>query len=230
MITGRSRELLEHEVQAVVEAFLAERGLELAPEKTAITHVEAGFDFLGQNVRKCGGKLLIKPSAKNVQAFLANVRETVKQHLGDSAGALIAKLNPKISGWANYHRHIVAKETFSRVDHALFEMLWRWALRRHRNKGRRWVRDRYFRYQRGPAGGRNWVFFGEVRDGKQQRRTLTLRAASDTAIQRHMKIRAELNPYDPRWHEYLTGRHRRVPASPAPGWPICHPCQAACGR
>src|SRR6185503_12933261 len=94
VITGRSRELLDHEVQPVVEAFLTERGLELAPEKTTVTHVEDGFDFLGQNVRKygkCGGKLLIKPSAKNVQAFLANVRETVKQHLGDSAGTLIAK-------------------------------------------------------------------------------------------------------------------------------------------
>lgn len=229
VVTGSSRELLENEVKPLLIAFLAERGLELSPEKTSITQIEAGFDFLGQNVRKYGGKLLIKPSHSNVRHHLTHLQETVKQHRGQSAGALIRKLNPKITGWANYHRHIVAKETFSRVDHALFRMLWRWALRRHRNKGCRWIRDRYFRTQPGPAGGRNWVFFGEVVDGKQQVQTLTLRAAADTKIRRHVKLRGEVNPYDPRWHVYLASRHRRAPKPTAPDWPQTHPLPMACG-
>jgi RNA-directed DNA polymerase len=61
VITGRTKELLEGEIKPLVEQFLHERGLELSPAKTVITHVEKGFDFLGQNVRKYpNGKLLIK--------------------------------------------------------------------------------------------------------------------------------------------------------------------------
>ena|SRR5947209_14132239 len=81
VITGRSKELLE-EIKPLVEGFLRERGLELSPEKTVITHVTAGFDFLGQNVRRYpNGKLLIKPSRKNIQSFLDDIRETIRTAL-----------------------------------------------------------------------------------------------------------------------------------------------------
>ena len=43
---------------------MRERGLELSPEKTLITHIEDGFDFLGQHLRKYKGKLLITPLSK----------------------------------------------------------------------------------------------------------------------------------------------------------------------
>jgi len=78
IITGASREVLENEVKPLVEQFLIARGLELSKEKTRITHIEEGFDFLGQNVRKYNGKLLIKPSKKNVQKFLKDIRGTIK--------------------------------------------------------------------------------------------------------------------------------------------------------
>jgi RNA-directed DNA polymerase len=78
VITGRSKELLEQEVKPLVEAFLSQRGLELSQEKTLITHIQQGFDFLGQNVRKYGKKLIIKPSKKNVATFLESIREVVK--------------------------------------------------------------------------------------------------------------------------------------------------------
>jgi RNA-directed DNA polymerase len=214
VVTGRSRELLETEVKPLLEAFLAERGLELSIEKTSITHIEAGFDFLGQNVRKYDGKLLIQPSRRNVATFLEAVREVVQKNRGASAGALIEQLNPKIRGWANYHRHVVAKRVFGQVDRAIFGMLRRWALRRHQDQGRRWVWRKYFRYQAGPAGGNNWVFFGEVPHAEGERTTLTLRRAAQTAIQRHIKIRASVNPYDPRWRGYLERRHGRAASEP----------------
>ncbi len=69
VITGRSQELLANEVKPLVERFLAHRGLVLAPEKTRIIHINCGFDFLGWNVRKYNGKLLIKPSSGNVKAI-----------------------------------------------------------------------------------------------------------------------------------------------------------------
>ena len=61
VVTGASRELLENEVRPLIERFLAERGLTLSAEKTKITHIGEGFDFLGQNLRKFGNKLLIRP-------------------------------------------------------------------------------------------------------------------------------------------------------------------------
>ena len=65
VITGRTKELLEGEVKPIVMQFLQERGLELSPTKTVITHVEKGFDFLGQNVRRYpNGKLFISPPRK----------------------------------------------------------------------------------------------------------------------------------------------------------------------
>ena len=134
IITGNSKELLEEEVKPCVEAFLAERGLELSQEKTKITHISEGFDFLGQNVRKYDGKLLIKPSAKNVKAFLDSVRETIRVNRSAKQETLIDLLNPMIRGWANYHRHVVAKKTYAAVDHHIWQALWRWARRRHPNK------------------------------------------------------------------------------------------------
>src|SRR5215471_11653970 len=137
IITSKSKELLEREIRPLVEQFLQKRGLELSPTKTVITHVEEGFDFLGQNVRRYpNGKLLIKPSKKNVKTFLNGIRETIKAALGSTAADLIRELNPKIRGWANYHRHVVSKRIFGRVDHEIVFCLWRWARRRHPNKAR----------------------------------------------------------------------------------------------
>ena len=157
IITGSSYELLEHEVKPLVEQFLHERGLELSPEKTRITHIEDGFDFLGQHVRKYAGKFLIKPARKNVKAFLGKVRKIVKANKQATAANLIAQLNPVIRGWANYHRHGASKATFMKADAAIFKALWYWATRRHPKKSRRWVARKYFRTRR----GRQWIFLGK---------------------------------------------------------------------
>ena len=64
IITGATKAVLQHQVRPAIEAFLKERGLELSDEKTQITHISQGFDFLGQNVRKYAGKLLITRLAR----------------------------------------------------------------------------------------------------------------------------------------------------------------------
>src|SRR5215472_5881460 len=158
VITGATRDLLEHEVKPLVEAFLRERGLELSPEKTVMTHIADGFDFLGQNIRKYNGKLLIKPSAKSIKTLLRKVRAVIKGNKSASAGNLICHLNPIIRGWARYHRHAVSAKVFQSVDHAIFQALWRWAKRRHPNKGVRGVKARYFH----TSDERYWVFSGKV--------------------------------------------------------------------
>ena len=207
VITGSSKELLETQVKPLIARFLAERGLELSQEKTRITHIEDGFDFLGQNVRKYDGKLLIQPSKKNVASFLANIREVVKANKAISAGQLVMLLNPIIKGWAMYHRHICAKKTFIHVDAAIFQALWHWCVRRHPSKGKRWVARKYFTTVAGEGGGNHWMFFGEVKDKNDGYRPVVLFQASRVRIRRHIKIRAEVNPYAPRWTEYLERRH-----------------------
>src|SRR5437660_2380060 len=194
IITGRTKELLEGEIKPLVEQFLQERGLELSPAKTVITHVEKGFDFLGQNVRKYpNGKLLIKPSKKNIKTFLDGIRGNIKAALGMSAADLIGWLNPKIRGWSNYHRHVVSTRAFSRVDYAIFNRLWQWARRRHPKKSSRWLKQKYFEQR----GGNNWSFFGESCDNEGKPHKVRLLLASSTPIQRHVKIKSAANPYDP---------------------------------
>jgi RNA-directed DNA polymerase len=202
IITGSSQELLENEVKPLVESFLSERGLELSAEKTQITQIEDGFDFLGQNVRDYGGTVLVKPSRKNVATFLAKVREIIKASEQATAGHLIIRLNPVIRGWANYHRHVSSKRTFTRVDDAIFRALWQWAKRRHPKKPGRWVKDKYF----GTIGGRHWVFQGTVVGRGGVIEPVQLFAASSLSIQRHNKIKGEANPYDPTWEPYFEER------------------------
>jgi len=80
VITGASKEVLETRIKPAVVAFLKERGLELSEEKTRITHIKDGFDFLGFNVRKYSGKMLIKPSKAAVKRFLDDIRELNQIH------------------------------------------------------------------------------------------------------------------------------------------------------
>jgi RNA-directed DNA polymerase len=203
IITGTSKELLRDEVQPLVAHFLSERGLELAHEKTSITHIDDGFDFLGQNVRRYGTKLLLKPSRKNVRAFLAKIDDVIQQQGGYlSAGELIVRLNPKIRAWATFHRHASSKRTFARVDDAIFRKLWRWARRRHRQQSAAWVKAHYFTR----PGDHRWRFRGTVTDEEGSLHTVFLVRARTTRIRRHVKIRSSANPYDPAWELYFEER------------------------
>ena len=200
--TGHSKEWLENEVKPAVVEFLAERGLTLSPEKTKITHIKDGFDFLGWNIRKYSGKLLMKPSKANVKAHLDKIGEVIKANKTAKQADLIRLLNPVLRGWANYHSHVVAKKTFARVDHHVWSMLWRWAVRRHPRKGARWVKEKYFK-SRGP---RNWAFTATEKQEDGTNRERILLKESDTPIQRHVKIRADANPHDPQWEQYFESR------------------------
>jgi RNA-directed DNA polymerase len=202
IITGKSKELLENEVKPLVEKFLKERGLILSEEKTKVTHIKEGFDFLGWNFRKHDGKLLIKPSKKNVKAFLGKIRETVKGNKTAKQGNLIRLLNPKIRGWANYHKGTVAKDTFARVDHEVWKATWQWATRRHPSKRPQWIRKGYFESE----GNRNWIFSANTKDKDGKPRTMKLVNASDMKIERHIKIRGEANPFDPAQEAYFESR------------------------
>lgn len=197
VITGDSPELLESEVKPWVEQFLAVRGLRLSPEKTQIVHIDQGFDFLGWNFRKYNGKLLIKPSKKNVKAFYRKVKEVIDTHKTARQEDLIRLLNPMLRGWALYHQPVVAKQAYSRMDYRVFLKLWRWAKRRHPNKSLEWVRKKYYQTQ----SEQNWVFATTLMDESGAKRDVGLYSLASTPIERHKKVSGEYNPFDPAMEE-----------------------------
>ena len=196
IVTGASKEVLEREVRPAISSFLRERGLELSQEKTRVVHISEGFDFLGQNVRKYEGKLLITPAWKNVQAFLNKVRDIVKKGRAKTQEWVIEKLNPILRGWSMFHRHVCSKKTYQWVDYIVFGILWKWAKRRHPNKGARWVKTRYFHR----IGGRDWMFSS---DGTSKH---CLYTTASTPIRRHIKIKGLANPFHPDWDPYFAER------------------------
>jgi RNA-directed DNA polymerase len=204
IITGTSKELLRDEVQPLVAHFLKERGLELSHEKTSITRVTRGFDFLGQHVRRYrDGKVLLKPSRRNVRALLVKVRKVIQEEGGGlTAGQLIERLNPILRDWARYHRHASSKRVLSKVDRMLFRWLWRWARHRHDRKTAAWVKAKYCPR----VGGRDWVFTGELPSQEGPPHTVPRYAAASTRIRGHVKIQGAANPYDPAWEPYFGER------------------------
>jgi len=171
-----------------------EVGVELNMEKTRISHTSTGFDFLGFNIKqypvttnKQGFKTLIKPSKAKVKTHLESIRGIIHRNIAKTQEDLIKQLNPVITGWANHYSHVVAKEIFSRCDHQVWLKLWKWCLKRHDNKGLKWIKAKYFKR----VGTRNWVFQSEVKGVKN-----TLKRHSDTKIVRHIKVRGTKHVYD----------------------------------
>ena len=191
VITGVSKEVLEDTVRPWIVAFLSQRGLELSPEKTRVTHIDDGFDFLGWNFRKYSGTLLIKPSKKNVKTFYDKVAGVIKGHLNGAQGKFIKHLNPVLRGWAQYHHPVVAKETFSKLDSLIYWRLVRWAKRRHPKKNPTWLRQRYWHQT-----GERTEFAEAVRAEDGSRSLAPLYRLADTAIVRHIKVRGTYNPFD----------------------------------
>jgi RNA-directed DNA polymerase len=200
IVTARTKETLEQIVKPAVVAFLAQRGLELSEQKTIITHIAKGFNFLGQKVRKYRNKLLIKPAKEGLKALLQKTREGIKGCLGQTAETLITKLNPITRGWANYHRHVCSAKTFWNADRAVHYQLLRWAKRTHPNKPYRWLKQKYFSHE-GQFG-----FFARKRTSAGETKVLRLHTPRRTVLERHVKVRGEANPYDPNYTEYFERR------------------------
>ena len=195
VVTAPSREVLETYVQPRITAFLTQRGLILSETKTRIVQSTEGFNFLGFQVRRVGRSLLAIPQKAKVQNHLHSIKTYLDSHQQAPAGQIIRDLNPIIRGWANYYRHCAAKETFTNVRHRQWEMLWRWAKRRHPNKGKRWVKGRYFR------NDGYWTFA----DGNAE-----LVKPTSLPITRYVKVRGRSSPYDPKLRSYWHERTKRT--------------------
>ena len=139
--------------------------------------------MLGWTFRKFKGKLIIKPSKKSLKAFKASLSETIlRRGSAWKQEILIRNLNQQIRGWVNYHRSVCASDAFANIDYTLYELLWRWAKRRHPHKSNRWIAKNYWHRR----WNRNWVF---------STKTLELLSPCHAHIVRHTKVRMNANPY-----------------------------------
>jgi len=187
-----------------LKAWFAERGLSFSEEKTRITNLDEGFDFLGFNVRqypsknsKSGFKLLIKPSKKSVKEMGRKLKDAFHEGHGGPTHALIAGLNPVIRGWANYFRTGVSARAFNRLDDYCFKLQRRWVVKRHPTKSWGWRRRRYWGNYRDRD---RWVFGNK---------DLNLLKFSWTPIKRHTMVRRFASWDDPDLQGYWDERKIR---------------------
>lgn len=212
VVTARSKEELEA-LMPKLETWLRDRGLELNTEKTRIVSIKDGFNFLGFNVRHYHGKCLIKPQMDKVFAFLRRIRDWLNCHKQEKPDVVILTLNPILQGWAQYHRHVVSSRTFSYVNHRITKMLWFWCKRRHSNKGRKWIKRKYF----ARIDGRDWQFVDRIINSDGKMVVYHLFNVNKMPIRRHVKIRGVISPDDPDSLEYWKDRAQRLKNQPAAG-------------
>jgi len=199
--TAESKELLENNIIPAINDFLRPRGLMLSPEKTKIVRIEQGLDFLGQNMRKFRNKLITTPSKENTKSFLDGIRMEIKNCRGSKTEDMIARLNPKIRGWVNYHKHIQASRAFYCADAVIFNALMKWAKRRHPSKGPGWIKKKYF-----SLTGRKGVFSCKSKGQKGTYKIHELFRTSAAKLYRYIKIKGKANPFNPEYQGYFQQR------------------------
>jgi len=207
IITAVSKELIENEIIPLVTEFLAERGLSLSPEKTKITQITEGFDFLSQNTRKYpNGKMLQMPADKAVKEIKFKLRNMVFKNLNSKPNELILKLNATLRGWSNYHKHIVSKEIFKALDYYLWRILGKWCTRRHPNKSWKWITTKYFSASGEPCS------FASVTLSKQGKtlRINKIFRTGNVPILRHEKITSSKHPYNKDDDHYFKQRKEKL--------------------
>lgn len=225
VVLHEKREVIEH-VRKKIEQWLEDIGLELKPSKTRLTHTlidvddeKAGFDFLGFNIKQhrvgkytsgrvkgknLGFKTIITPSKESQIRHNRKIKDTINSYKGVSQAVLIHKLNPIIRGWCNYYSTVVSQKVFEKLKGFTKYNLIKWGIKRHRNKGKKWIYKRYFN----TIGGNNWAF--STREGKNP---IKLIEHHETEIKRHVKVKGDKSPYDNDllyWSSRL-GKHPELP-------------------
>ena len=212
----------------VITQWLNDMGLELKPSKTRIAHTlnnykkeKAGFDFLGFNVRQhktgkytCGKnrrgllgfKTIITPSKEAQKRHYKKLADIIDKNKGQSQLTLISKLNPVIRGWCNYYATVVSQKVFARLAYLIKFKLFKWGKKRHRNKGMKWIINKYFQ----TIGERNWVFAARTRDNPFP---TYLISHHDTEIKRFVKVKGDASPYDGNlvYWSSRQGKHPEMP-------------------
>jgi RNA-directed DNA polymerase len=200
MALCHSREQAE-QVKARLAAWLAPRGLAFNEDKTRIVHLDDGVDFLGFNIRRYRGKLLIKPSKAAVKRIRARLTAEMRSLRGHNAQMVLIRLNPIVRGWSAYYRHAVSARVFSEVDNHVWKLTYKWAKFTHPHKSKHWIITRYFGAFNSSRRDR-WVF------GDRDSGAYLLKFAW-TRITRHTLVKGWASPDDPALAGYWAARRHR---------------------
>lgn len=201
LVTAETKEDIEA-IVPTIETWLAERGLELNKEKTSITHVGEGINFLGFHIRQFKGSCYTLPQKEKVLSLLKKIRDWLQNNIGAKPEGVIHTLNPLLRGWGNYYKHGASKRMFKYVDHQVWKMLWGWARKRHPRKGKHWIAEKYFM----PAHRARWTFNSTMETRQGRKKPIALVQLMDISIQRHIKVKGKASPDDPALGTYWTKR------------------------
>ncbi len=194
VVIGENPKMLRA-IQKKIEIFLNERGLELSKEKTRITNIHDGFNFLGFNFRKySNSKMIVKPTKDGIKSFQSKLKEIFKKYNSSALTPLIAELNPIIRGWGNYYKFVNSKRIFDKLDQYIFDKSQAWVKRIHQSKN---IMKQYKRYFKQYPDYKAY----SLSDGKQ----FVFRISS-IPLTEHIKIKNEANPFDKRFDEYFINR------------------------
>lgn len=141
------------------------------------------------------------PSKEGVLALIRKVGLIIRKYVSAPMPSMIKKLNQTLRGWANYHRHVVSSEAFSRIDTYVFEELWRMLRKRHPRKSKKWLFKKYW-----TASGKKHIFAVFTKTKKDPIRVYQVIRICSIGIKRHIKIKAAANPYSPEFARYFWQR------------------------
>ena len=188
------------EVYQLLESYLDERGLILSPDKTSVTSLYDGFDFLGFNIRayktQTGDKVISQPSNKSLKNFKIKMKKIYWDNRND-INELIRRANWLINGTANYWCQTAAKSTFSKADNYTWTLTRRFLLRRHPQKSWNWIRNKYFKEDYLGIHKDNYILT-DPNDCEMQ-----LRKMAWTPIHYATMIKHDCTPYDKNYEEYI---------------------------
>ena len=201
VISAQSKEEIE-EVYTILEPYLEERGLILAEDKTKISTIYEGFDFLGFSIRmESNGKCIIKPSKESEKEARAKIKDVFQMMNGHNVGELITVLNPVIEGIAEYWKPFCSSNAFSKLDAYIWKKTIKFLKRLHSNKGMKWIVSKYFPTpDKQSQNGGKWILTDSV-SGKQ------LRKMHWTKIKRHVMIKNNYSPLDKSKSTYFKKRY-----------------------
>lgn len=199
IVTAETKEDLEA-ILPVIQEWLGKRGLQLNEEKTKILRADEGFDFLGFHIQHFKGHCITKPQKEKVLNLLKRIREWLKSHKDIPQAEVINYLNPILKGWGNYYRGNASKDVFAYIDDQIWRTLWKWACRRHPNKGKRWIAQKYFTVKEG------WRLKANIKNRRGDMQPITLTKLYDIPIIRHVQVKGTNSPDDPSLTEYWEHR------------------------
>jgi RNA-directed DNA polymerase len=133
---------------AETELVLAPLGLALSREKTSITHIDEGIEFLGWSIKRQPGrdgrpKIYTYPSKRSLQAVMGKVKQITRSGHNQTLDQLLRRLNPVLRGWCAYFRHGVSSRTFNYLRAYVWRRVTIWLRHKHRGRNWRWLRHHY---------------------------------------------------------------------------------------